>query len=517
MNKVDEILQNQRQGKLWLPAIFVLAALGLIGCNVGPKYSRPSVQIPPTYKEIKGWKVAEPKDKEARGQWWEVFKDPQLNALESQVNISNQNVKAAVASFWEARALVKQARAAYFPTITATPGVTHSKLSSSGNTFVGSSGSASISAGGRAGLSSDITTYSTPLGASWQPDLWGATRNTVAEYNFAAQASAAILEGIRLTNQSELAIDYFELRGEDSLKQLLDATVAAYQKALDLTQTLYNTGIDSDLDVAQAETQLLTVQAQDTAVGILRAQYEHAIAVLVGKPASTFSIAFEPLKESVPAIPFGVPSELLERRPEIAAAERSVAEANAVIGIAKAAYFPTLSLTGSTGFQSSTVANLFSGPSFVWSVGGSLAETVFDAGRRAAVTEQARAAYAQTVANYRQTVLTAFQSVEDNLAALRILAEELKQQEAAVNSAQRSLTLAKHRYKVGIDSYLNVITAQTALLSDQQTALNLRIQRMTASVQLIVALGGGWDAATLPSPKQIISNSPLPVQDPVSP
>ncbi len=518
MNKVDEILQYLRQGGFWLPTIFALATLALAGCNVGPKYSRPSVQIPPTYKEIKGWKLAEPKDKEARGQWWEVFKDPQLNALESQINISNQNVKAAVASFLEARALVKQARAAYFPTITATPGVTHSKLSSSGNTFVGSSGSASISAGGgRAGISSDITTYSTPLGASWQPDLWGATRNTVAEYNFAAQASAAILEGIRLTNQSELAIDYFELRGEDSLKQLLDATVAAYQKTLDLTKTLYNTGIDSDLDMAQAETQLFTVQAQDTAVGILRAQYEHAIAVLVGKPASTFSIAFEPLKENVPAIPFGVPSELLERRPEIAAAERSVAEANAVIGIAKAAYFPTLSLTGSTGFQSSTVANLFTGPSFVWSVGGSLAETVFDAGRRAAVTEQARATYAQTVANYRQTVLTAFQSVEDNLAALRILAEELKQQEAAVNSAERSLTLAKHLYQAGIDSYLNVLTAQTVLLSDQQTALNLRIQRMTASVQLIVALGGGWDVAKLPSPKQIISKTPLPAQDSVSP
>ena len=374
-----------------------------------------------------------------------------------------------------------------------------------------------MSSGGGSSKSSEITTYNAPLGASWQPDLWGAIRNTVAENSFAAQASVAILEGIRLTNQSELASDYFQLRGQDSLKQLLDATVAAFQKTLDLTKALYGIGIDSDLDVAQAETQLQNVQAQDTAVGILRAQFEHAIAVLAGKPASTFSIGFEPLKDNVPAIPFGVPSELLERRPEIAAAERSVAEANAVIGIAKAAYYPTISLTGSTGFQSSTIANLFSGPSFVWSVGGSLAETLFDAGRRAGVTAQARATYAQTVANYRQTVLTAFQMVEDNLAALRILAEELKQQEAAVNSAQRSLTLAKHLYEVGIDSYLNVITAQTTLLSNQQTALNLRIQRMTTSVQLIIALGGGWNAATLPTPKQIISKTPLPAQGSLEP
>lgn len=509
MNEADGMSPNKRQHVIWFFAIFTLGCLALSGCNFAPKYSRPTVQVPSTYKEIKGWKVAQPKDNEARGRWWEVFNDPQLNALESQVNISNQTVKAAFASFLQARALVLQARAQYFPTITAAASVTVTKLSTSGNTFSGSSGTTSVSTRN----SAPFNTFSAPLSASWQPDLWGATRNAVLENTFAAQASAAVLEGIRLTNQSELAIDYFQLRGQDSLKQLLDATVIAFQKALDLTQTLNNTGIDSDEDVALAETQLLTVQAQDTAVGILRAQFEHAIAVLVGKPASTFSIAFNPLKENVPAIPFGVPSQLLERRPEIAAAERSVAEANAVIGIAKAAYFPTLSLTPSTGFQSSTAANLFSGPSFVWSVGGSLAETVFDAGRRAAVTEQARAAYVQTVANYRQTVLTAFQEVEDNLAALRILAQELKQQEAAVNASQRNLTLATQRFQVGINSYLNVITAQTTLLSNQQTALNLRIQRMIDSVQLIIALGGGWDAEKLPSPKQIISKTPLPAQD----
>lgn len=513
MSKAYNISWINHSGRFWVLVIFAVAVLTLCGCNVGPKYSRPSVQMPSTYKEIKGWKVAQPKDKEARGPWWEVFNDPQLNALESQVNISNQNVKAAVASFLQARALVMQARSQYYPTATATPSVNRSRLSSSGNTFVGSSGSSGLTSGGGRAGNSLITTYNAPLSGTWQPDLWGATRNTVGEFNFAAQASAASLEGIRLTNQSELAIDYFQLRGQDSLKQLLDATVVAFQQTLNLTQTLNNTGIDSDQDVAQAETQLLTVQAQDTAVGIMRAQFEHAIAVLAGKPASTFSIPFNPLKENVPAIPFGVPSELLERLPQIAAAERSMAEANAVIGIAKAAYYPTLTITSSTGFQSSTVANLFSWPSFVWSVGGSLAETVFDAGRRRAVTEQARASYAQTVANYRQTVLTAFQTVEDNLVALRILAQQIKEQDAAVAAAQRFLKLATNRYQVGVDSYLNVITAQTALLTDQQTALNIRIQRMIDSVQLIIALGGGWDASTLPSAKQIIGKNPLPAQE----
>ena len=519
MNEAEDVSSIERLNWFWATVIIVIATLILPGCNVGPKYSRPSVQIPAAFKETDGWKVAQPKDNEARGRWWEVFNESELNALESQVSISNQNVKAAIASFYQARALVKQARSQYYPTVTASPSLNHSKLSSSGNTFVGSTGPGSLTSGGGGGSgTSVITTYSAQLGAaSWQPDLWGETRNTVAEFTFAAQASAATLEGIRLTNQSELAVDYFQLRSEDSLQQLLGATLVAYKETLELTRTLYNTGIDSDQAVAQAEAQLLNAQAQYTAVGIMRAQLEHAIAVLAGKPPSTFSIPVKPLTEKVPAIPAGVPSELLERRPEIAAAERSVAEANAVIGIAKAAYYPTLSLTGSTGFQSSTVANLFSGPSFVWSVGASLAETLFDAGRRAAVTEQARASYAQTVAIYRQTVLTAFQSVEDNLVAQRILAQELKEQEDAVNAAQRNLTLELHRYQTGIDSYLNVITAQTFLLTNQQTLLNLRLQRVTTSVQLIVALGGGWDSATLPSPKQIISKTPLPAEDNVLP
>jgi NodT family efflux transporter outer membrane factor (OMF) lipoprotein len=520
MIEINEILPRKCWGNLRWLAVLALVAMALLGCNVGPKYSRPRVETPVAFKEMKGWKLAQPKDGVARGRWWEVFNDTNLNALESQINISNQNVKAAVAVFFEERALVKQARAQYFPTITANPSVNHSKLSSSGNVFVGSStaatttgsstGAATSGSSGGSGGGTPFSTYSTPLNAAWSPDLWGEVRNTVGEFNFAAQVSAAELETVRLTNQSELAVDYFQLRAQDSLKQLLDATVAADRKALEITQTLYETGIDSAVDIALAETQLQITLAQDTSVGILRAQFEHAIAVLIGKPASTFSIPFEPLKENVPAIPFGVPSELLERVPTIAAAERSMAEANAVIGIARAAYFPTLSLTGSTGFQSSTVATLFTGPSFVWSVGGNLAETIFDAGLRAAVTAQARATYAQTVANYRQTVLIAFQSVEDNLAALRILAQELQQQEGAVNAAQRSLGLSMHLYEVGIDSYLSVITSQTTLLSNQQTLLTLRLQRMTASVQLIVSLGGGWDASDLPTPRQIISKTPLP-------
>jgi len=313
--------------------------------------------------------------------------------------------------------------------------------------------------------------------------------------SIAAQATLADLENVRLTVQAEVAADYFQLRVLDAQKQLLDAAVLAYQESLKLTQVRYDTGIASDQDIAQAETQLNTTRAQATDLGIQRAQLEHAIAMLLGKPASLFSIRTNPLTAKPIAIPFGVPSQLLERRPDVAAAERRVAEANAQIGVARAAYFPTLTLSGSAGYQSSSLGNLVSGPSLVWSVGATLAQTLFDAGKRKAVTEQARANYQSTVANYRQTVLTAFQEVEDNLSTLRILSQELQEQDAAVESSQRYLTLANDRYKLGIDSYLNVITAQTTLLSNQRTALNLRMQQMTASVQLIKALGGGWDVS----------------------
>jgi NodT family efflux transporter outer membrane factor (OMF) lipoprotein len=466
--------------------VVVLASLVLFaGCSFAPKYAKPSVQTPTAFKELTpeqtketdGWKTAEPKDDMIRGRWWEMFHEPELNAFESQVVVSNQTVAAALANFLAARAVVKQSRSQYFPTVSANPSVTRSRQSSQSSPPT----------------SSTFTEYSLPFDASWELDFWGRIRNTVKANSLEAQATLADLENVRLTVQAEVAVDYFQLRVLDAQKQLLDATALAYQESLKLTQAQYDAGMASGQGVAQAETQLNTTLAQATDLGIKRAQLEHAIAMLLGQPASSFSIAINPLTAKPVAIPFGLPSQLLERRPDVAAAERRVAEANAQIGVARAAYFPTITLSGSAGYQSTSVGNLFSGPSLVWSVGASLAQTLFDAGLRKAVTEQARAKYQGTVANYRQTVLTAFQEVEDNLSTLRILSQELQQQNAAVESSQRYLTLADARCQSGLDIYLDVIAAQTALLNNQRTALNLRMEQMTASVQLIKALGGGWD------------------------
>jgi multidrug efflux pump len=464
------------------------------GCSFAPHYAKPSIQTPAAFKELTpaqtqttdGWKTAEPKDAALRGKWWEMFGDTNLNALEEQVDISNQTVAVALENFLSARAVVKQARSEFFPTVTANPSVTRSRSSSltRGQTIFSTNNSAVI-----------FNDYLLPLDASWEPDFWGSIRNTYKANKFEAQATLADLENTRLTIQSELAADYFTLRSLDAQKELFDSTVHSYRDSLQLTRILYKTGIDSDQDVAQAETQLNTTEAQATDLGIQRAQMEHAIALLIGQPASAFSIETNSLAAKPVAIPFGVPAQLLERRPDIAAAERRVAEANAQIGVARAAYFPTVTLSGSVGYESSSTANLFSGPAFIWSIGGSLAQTIFDAGKKRAVTEQAWASYRGTVANYRETVLAAFQEVEDNLASLRILSQELQQQDAAVASSQRYLNLANARYKLGVDSYLNVITAQTTLLGNQRTALNLRTEQMTASVQLINALGGGWDVS----------------------
>jgi NodT family efflux transporter outer membrane factor (OMF) lipoprotein len=473
------------------------------GCTVGPKYHVPPTPAPPAYKEMtpadlqqtEGWKQAQPQDSVLHGKWWEIFGDPQLNALEEQVNISNQNIAASFANFLQARALVHQARSQYFPTVTTNPSITTNRTFSAS-----SSSSSSVSA-------VEYAEYSLPFDASWTPDLFGRIRNTVRSNVASAQASAADVENTRLTAQAEVAVDYYELRTQDSLKQLLDSTVVAYRESLKLTQALYETGIDNDEAVAQAETQLETTEAQDTNLGILRAQYEHAIALLVGQPASTFSVPIEPLKANPPAIPFGVPSQLLERRPDIAANERLMAQANAQIGIAKVAYFPTVTLSGTAGFESVSIANWLTWPARFWAAGPALAETLFDAGLRRATVQQYQAAFDQTVANYRQSLLTAFQQVEDNLAALRILSQEIQQQDAAVKSAQRNLAVATDRFKLGLDPYLNVITAQTALLSNQQTAVNLRMQQMTSSVQLIEALGGGWTTTQLPSPQELMSKA----------
>lgn len=471
----------------------LFAVLLLTGCNFAPRYKRPATPTSPAFKELTpetareldGWKSAQPNDAALRGKWWEVFGDAELNALEEQVAISNQTVASALANFFASRAIVKQNRSQYFPTATFDPSVTRSRqplLRANVNTNSGSP---------------TLTEYSLLLDASWEPDFWGRVRNTVKASRYQAEASLADLENTRLTVQSEVAADYFQIRALDSLEKLLNDAVDAYTESLKLTQVRHQTGIASDQDVAQAEIILNSTAAQATDIGIQRAQLEHAIAVLVGKAPAEFSVAPRPLDVKPIGVPFGVPSNLLERRPDVASAERLVAAANAQIGVARAAYFPNITLSASGGYESTSTANLFSGPALIWSLGAAAAQTVFDAGYKFAVTEQAKAQYEGTVANYRQTVLTAFQSVEDNLVALRLLSKEIQQQDAAVESSQRYLNLANDRYKLGIDSYLNVITAETTLLSNQRTAVTLRQTQLTSTVQLVKALGGGWSVDDL--------------------
>jgi NodT family efflux transporter outer membrane factor (OMF) lipoprotein len=465
----------------------------LAGCNLAPTYHKPSVQTPPAFKETNDWKPAQPSDGVLKGKWWQMFNDPQLNALEDQVAISNQNIAAALENFFAARALVKEARSAYYPTVTAEPAVTRT-LPPNANPF-------SLSTSGN---TRDYSIYSLPLDASWEPDFWDSVRNTVRANAYAAQASAATLENMKLTAQAELAVDYYQLRGQDELVQLFNDTVKAYRDSFDLTTTLYQTGIDSQLNQAQADALLQTTLAQASALGIQRAQYEHAIALLVGQPASTFSLKPALNSNQPPVVPIGLPSDLLERRPDIASAERTVAQANAQIGVARAAWFPTVSLTGTTGYESTSLGNLLTPPSFFWSVGATLSETIFDAGKRKAADEQAWANYRSLAANYRQTVLTAFQQVEDNIAALRILATETLQQDTAIKASQKSLDLSMEQYRSGIASYLNVVTAQETLLGNRQTAVTLRAQQMVDTVQLIMALGGGWNTSNLPCPQKLV-------------
>lgn len=501
-------LSHRIEAALRLLALLLAVTL-LNACNVGPPYHKASVSTPADYKEMtvdssqtQSWKVAQPQDAALHSKWWEAFDDLQLNALEEQVNVSNQNIAAAFASFLQARALIKEARSQYFPTLTTSPSITRGRQPTNGVNSGAAVSAAPVATGG-----GTYTDYTLPFDASWTLDLWGRVRNTVKGNVAAAQASAADLENTRLTAHAEVAVDYFELRSQDAMRQLLDSAVAAYEESVKLTKAQYETGIASDEAVAQAEVQLQTAQAQATNLGIARAQYEHAIALLIGKPASAFAIPMEPLMAKTPQIPIGVPSQLLERRPDVAADERLMAQANAQIGVARAAYFPTVSLNATAGFESSSLSNWLTWPSRFWSVGPSLAQTLFDAGLRHATVQQYQAGYDQTVANYRQTVLTAFQQVEDNLAALRILAQEVQQQAAAVASAQRYLNIATDRYKLGIDPYLDVITAQTTLLGNQQTEVTLHMQQLTDSVQLIEALGGGWTASQLPSSSDISAKS----------
>jgi NodT family efflux transporter outer membrane factor (OMF) lipoprotein len=482
----------------WLMILSAVAVLEISGCTVGPKYKRPAAEVPTAYKELSNWKQAQPNDQNLGGNWWEMFQDPQLNALELQVNVSNQNLKAAEAQYTQARALVRYNRAAYFPTITASASATRNRISQNRPL----------------GLASNGATYNDfqiPLELSYEVDVWGRVRRTVESSREQAQASAADLATVNLSIHSQLALDYFQARILDAEEQLLNSTVTQYEQALELIETRFAGGIASDLEVQQARTQLETTRAQAIDVGVARAQFEHAVAILIGKPPAEFSLAALPLTTPPPSIPAGVPSELLERRPDIAAAERRMASANAQIGVATAAYYPTISLGATGGFESGIISTLISGPSVLWSMGGSAIAPIFDAGRRRANVDQATAFYDQTVANYRETVLTGFQQVEDNLAALRILENEAQVQERAVVAAQKYLELANTRYAGGVTSYLEVTTAQSAALSDELTAVNILGRRMVDAVALVQALGGGWERSSLPDRPEccgkLVSNS----------
>jgi NodT family efflux transporter outer membrane factor (OMF) lipoprotein len=472
----------------------------LAGCNVGPTYMPPAAtapaafkESPAQFKEVDGWTVAQPQDAALHGKWWEIYNEPELNALEDELNIDNQNIQQAFENFMEARALVREARSQFFPTVTIGGSASRSQASSS----VGSSSTTGVQTGQQSSL------FSIPADASWEPDLWGRVRNLVHASQYSAQLSAADLENERLTEQASLAEYYFEIRGQDALQQILNETVDADKKAVESEKARYDNGVDDQISLVEAQTTLHSAESAAANVGIARAQYEHAIAMLVGKPASSFSIPVRGLTTAPPPIPLGLPSQLLERRPDIAAAERNMAAANAQIGVATAAFYPAVTLSGNFGVEASALKNLLEWPSRFWSVGASISETVYDGGLRRATVNQYIATYNADLAAYRQSVLTAFQQVEDDLAAVRILSQQVLRQQEAVNSAQMFLKLETDRYNNGIDPYINVVTAQTTLLSNQEILNNLHIQEMTASVQLIAALGGGWDRSQLPATTEI--------------
>jgi NodT family efflux transporter outer membrane factor (OMF) lipoprotein len=520
----EPISQTETRRTAYITACAAAICIVLLsGCNVGPRYATPAAPTAPAFKEASpaayseappgAWQPAQPQDAALKGKWWEMFHEPELDALEDQLNINNEDIAQYFHNFMAARAQVREARAGYFPTVTVNP------TFSRNGAGVASAGSGAASTSAAAGPiakpgsspasgSGGATEFALPLDVSWEPDLWGRIRNTVGEYRYAAQVSAADLENERLTEQAALAEYYLELRGQDALQDLFNRTIEADRQSLDLTRALVETGIDSPEAVAQAEVTLENAEATGIGIATNRALYEHAIATLIGKPASSFSMPVKNLTTEVPAIPVGVPSQLLQRRPDIAAAERTMAQANATIGVEKAAYYPTVSLTGAGGLQSSAIGKLFSLPALFWSLGASASETIFDAGLRNATVAQYTATYHADVAAYKQTVLTAFQQVEDYIATVRILSQQIIRQEEAVQAAQRYVDIATARYQTGLDPYLDVIVAQNILLGDRQTLTTLRVSEVTAAVQLVQALGGGWNVTELPTESQVTSGKP---------
>jgi NodT family efflux transporter outer membrane factor (OMF) lipoprotein len=484
----------------------VVAALALAvfatACTVGPDYRRPDAPVPPAFKEVIGWKPGEPRDAADKGAWWDIYHDAELDRLERMVEISNQTVKSYEAQYRNAVALVAEARASLFPT-------------------VGLTGSASRSAGGSGRTSSSLTTgtssssvrggsgteYSVTGSVTWDLDVWGRVRRQVESNLAGAQVSAADLANARLSAQATLATDYFDLRAEDALAQLLRDTTAAYRRALQITQNQYRAGTISNADVVTAQAQLQSAEAQLLGVGVQRQQYEHAIAMLTGHAPAELTIAAAPLASAVPVSPPGVPSALLERRPDIAAAERAMQEQNALIGVQVAAFYPDISLSALGGFAGNPLSRLFNVSNSLWSLGASASETLFSGGARTAAVAAARASYDQSVATYRQTVLTAFQQVEDALSNLRILEQQAAAEAIAVASARRAVEVTLNAYRAGTVAYTSVITEQTLLLADEQAALAIQQSRLVASVALIEALGGGWSTAALPD-RDTLGNQP---------
>ncbi len=431
-----------------------------------------------------------------RGNWWEIFHEPELNTLEDQLNINNQNIKQYFEQYMAARAVVAEARSQFWPTITIGPSFSRQKTS-------GNLRSSSV-----ANTGSTSSVWAVPVDATWAPDIWGKIRNQVRTAEYAAQVSAADLENEKLIEQASLAQYYFEVRGQDMLQQILDQTVAADQKALDSTQGAYDVGVGDYISVVEARNTLLSAESSATNVGLLRAQYQHAIAMLLGKVATDFSIPVRPMTYAPPPIPTGVPSQLLERRPDVAAAERTLAEANATIGIGYGAFFPQINLSAAGGTEASNIVRIADWPSRFWSIGASAAQVLFDAGLYRAALHQYEAQYNADVATYRQTSLVAFQQVEDALAATRVYSQQILHEEDAEKAAQEFLDLETQRYTLGVDPYVDVVTAQTTLLSDQQTLNALHVSQMIATVQLVQALGGGWDHSQLPTPTQAGAKAP---------